>query len=124
VTWTEAFVASYATGDMAVTRFWRAVPPTSDYVALGFVAMTGSSASTIPSQPPDSLTSRFRAVHKRALTHASSGVTVRYQNANDTAQSLYQIDNHYWLADTAILQNQDLYVLDPKSNTLEWSIIV
>lgn len=42
----------------------------TDYVALGFVAMTGPSIQNIPSQPPASLTDQFRAVHKAALTGA------------------------------------------------------
>jgi hypothetical protein len=121
VTWTEVFVATYNSGDQSVTRFWRAVPPTSDYVALGFVAMSGSSASAIPSQPSDSLAGRFRAVHKRALTGASTGVTEVFSNDDNPSQTLFSVDNHYWLADIGTPHKEDLYVLDPKSTIQEWS---
>ena len=60
-------------GDSVTARFWRAVPPTSDYVALGAIGMSGE-LSIMFEQPPQELAKRFRAVHKQALDRAVTGV--------------------------------------------------
>lgn len=119
VTWVEAFVATYFG---RVTRFWRAVPPTLDYIAVGFVAMAGSSASAIPSQPPADLAGQFRAVHKLAMTGASTGVPDNwvYHNYDDRKKMVFAVDYRYWLADLEVPRKADLFVLDPKMTIQEW----
>ena len=116
VKWVEAFVGPYYKG---FTRVWRAVPPTSDYVALGVVSMTRSSLSQIPAQPPASLGDQFRAVHKRALTGAALGPTWNYKSSG--TRVVYAVDNRYWYADLEIPAKGDCFALDPKMTIKDWS---
>jgi hypothetical protein len=115
VKWEEVFVAKYFSDK--VTRFWRAIPPTSDYVAMGCVGMTGTSASSIPEQPPAELADRFRAVHKRALTGAKWGVYGLY--TGDEGRKIYGIDGRYWFAGYELPFKEDCFMLDPKGAQLE-----
>ncbi|KAI0696461.1 MAC/Perforin domain-containing protein [Cytidiella melzeri] len=119
VKWVEAYVGPYNQGDK-VTRFWRAVPPTSDYVALGCVAMMGNSAREIPSQPPAELASQFRAVHKRALTGAVYGV-LNWIYSSTQNRKIFAVDTRYWFADLEIPLKGDCYVLDPQATVKDWS---
>ncbi|KAI0690007.1 hypothetical protein BC835DRAFT_1418097 [Cytidiella melzeri] len=100
------------------TRFWRAIPPTPDYVAMGVVAVTTSSAAPYPLQPPAALVDHFRAVHKSALTAATKGVETIYRNGNN---KFFSVDNRYWFADTQLPLELDCYKLDPKGVILEGS---
>lgn len=116
VKWAEIFTdrAPY----QRFTRFWKAVPPTSDYVALGFVAMQGSSVNALPAQPPASLADQFRAVHKLALTGASKGATLSTQTLS--GQKFFAVDYRYWLADREVPVKGDCFVLDPKMAIKDW----
>ncbi|KAI0684447.1 hypothetical protein BC835DRAFT_1310575 [Cytidiella melzeri] len=98
------------------TRFWRAIPPTPDYLAMGVVAVMASSASALPSQPPAALAGNFRAVHKSALTAAVTGATRQrsYQN-----HRFFGVDMRYWFADTQFPPKLDCFRLDPKGVVLE-----
>jgi hypothetical protein len=115
VKWEEVFVGNYYSDK--VTRFWRAIPPTPDYVAMGCVGMTGTSASSIPKQPPPELADRFRAVHKRALTSAKDGVNNVYWD--DEGRKIYAIDARYWFAGYELPFKEDCFRLDPKGAQLE-----
>jgi hypothetical protein len=115
VKWEEIFVASYYSSK--VTRFWKAIPPTPDYVAMGCVAMTGTSVSAIPKQPPAELVKRFRAVHKSALTQATYGVYGIYHS--DGPRVVYGVDYRYWFADVELPFKEDCLRLDPKGAVLE-----
>lgn len=119
VKWMEAFTGPSSSSNR-VTRFWKAIPPTSDYIAIGFVAMTGSSANAIPSQPPASLAGRFRAVHKLALTGAARGVTNSYQYQGNGGR-VFRIDYRYLLADIELPVQGDSFALDPKMIIRDWS---
>lgn len=102
-----------ATGDV-LARFWRAVPPTTDYVALGAVGVGGYDASTYD-QPPDELVARFRAVHKSALAAAEHGVeSVRTSMFNPNCK-IFGVDDKYWYADTVTLNKLDCKRLDPEN---------
>lgn len=103
-----------------ITRFWKAVPPNSNYIALGFVAMTSHSASAIPSQPPAALAGRFRAIHKLALTGSRVGATNPYQNQG-RGVIVFRIDWRYLLADDKLPARDDTFVLDPKTTIRDWS---
>ncbi|KAI0341912.1 hypothetical protein BDW22DRAFT_1429431 [Trametopsis cervina] len=118
VTWEEAFVGPYYSS--AVTRVWRAVPPTSDYYVFGCVAMTGDSADTLPKQPPASLAGRFRAVHKCALTQASVGVANWHYDSNPPDE-IYAVDYRYWNAGTALPKKEDCLVFDSKNARKDWN---
>ncbi|KAI0091169.1 hypothetical protein BDY19DRAFT_934228 [Irpex rosettiformis] len=117
VKWVEAFVGPYYKN--AYTRVWRAVPPTSDYVALGFVSMTRDSVSQLPAQPPASLADQFRAVHKLALTGASKGVSQTFHSSGNRV--VFSVDYRYWHADLEIPVKSDCFVLDPKMTIKDWS---
>jgi hypothetical protein len=115
VKWEEVFVGRYSSHQ--VTRFWRAIPPTPDYVAMGCVGLTGTSASSIPKQPPPELADRFRAVHKRALTGAKQGVHGTFYG--DEGRKIYGIDGRYWFAGYELPFKEDCFRLDPKGAQLE-----
>jgi hypothetical protein len=117
VKWEEIFVARYYNDKF--TRFWKAIPPTPDYVAMGCVAMIGKSVSAIPKQPSPELVKRFRAVHKRALTRAKTGVYPAYNT--DGPWVVYGVDYRYWFADVELPFNEDCLRLDPKGTVLEGS---
>ncbi|KAI0091170.1 hypothetical protein BDY19DRAFT_686686 [Irpex rosettiformis] len=117
VKWEEAFVGPYYKN--AYTRVWRAIPPTSDYIALGFVSMTRSSISEIPAQPPASLADQFRAVHKLALTGASKGVSQIFHSSGNRV--VFEVDYRYWHGDTEVPVKSDCFVLDPKMTIKNWS---
>ncbi len=118
VKWEEAFVGPYYS---AVTRVWRAVPPTSEYVALGFVSMTRPSIDDIPLQPPAWLGGQFRAVHKRALTGAASDSVSSWSYWSSTNRVVYAVDYRYWNADVELPHKSDCYVLDPQMTIKDWS---
>ncbi len=112
VTWEKACDVN---GHLA--RFWRAIPPTSDYVALGAVG-TYDYDATSNDQPPAELVARFRAVHKSALAASTSGVDyVRTMYASDG--KIFGVDSTYWYADTATLNKLDCKRLDPKNVIME-----
>ncbi|KAI0684449.1 hypothetical protein BC835DRAFT_1422312 [Cytidiella melzeri] len=113
VKWEEIWVTP---GDSKFTRFWRAIPPTPDYLAMGVVAVMASSASALPSQPPAALAGNFRAVHKSALTAAVTGATRQrtYQN-----HRFFGVDMRYWFADTQFPLKIDCFRLNPKGVVLE-----
>ncbi|KAI0341925.1 hypothetical protein BDW22DRAFT_1345703 [Trametopsis cervina] len=117
VGWEEAYLGPYYSDK--VTRVWRAVPPTDQYLALGTVAMTGDSGYSLPSQPPDWLAGRFRAVHKRALTTATVGVTGHYDS--NPPDEIYWVDYRYWNADTELPRDQDCFVLSDSMTVKDWS---
>ena len=99
--------------DLTATGFWRAIPPTSDYVALGSIGFNGTLIS-IAMGPPEQLASRFRAVHKRALKAASSGVTDVYTSAANDKCKIFSVDDRYWYADRATLDKRDCVIFDPE----------
>jgi hypothetical protein len=112
VNWEKAFDGKLFSF-FGTIRFWRAVPPTTDYVALGCVGMLlPTSSGEMLEQPPQELVERFRAVHKSTLTAASTGVTTTYQGKG--RQFIFAVDDRYWYADTDMLVKQDCYKLDPK----------
>ncbi|KAI0766732.1 hypothetical protein BC629DRAFT_1596249 [Irpex lacteus] len=117
VKWEEAFVGPYYSD--SVTRVWRAIPPTSDYVALGFVSMTRKSIGDIPAQPPASLAGSFRAIHKLALTGAAVGAHAVFHSSGNRV--VYWVDYRYWYADIEVPEKSDCYVLDPKMTIKNWS---
>ncbi|KAI0685508.1 hypothetical protein BC835DRAFT_1421152 [Cytidiella melzeri] len=98
------------------TRFWRAIPPTSDYLAMGVVGVTASSLAELPSQPPPALTGPFRAVHKNALAAAKVGVTYTYSYGH---HKCFAIDYIYWSAGTKVPLDQGCFRLYPTTVTLE-----
>ncbi|KAI0682377.1 hypothetical protein BC835DRAFT_1478658 [Cytidiella melzeri] len=109
--WEEIFVTDARAG---LTRFWRARPPTDDYVALGVIAATAPSADALPSQPPASLVGHFRAVHRSALTAPVTGVSW-YSNFFWRNHKFFSIDdNRYWFAATELPQKNECFILDPK----------
>ena len=118
VKWVEVFTNTYQYKTGA-TRVWKAVPPTSDYIALGVVAMSAASASALPSQPPDALAGRFRAIHKLALTRSSKGVTDSYQ-FRGKGGIVYRVDHRYILAGNERPVQGDTFVLDPKMAIKDW----
>jgi hypothetical protein len=119
VTWVEAFVVNLTHLNKA-SRFWRAVPPTSDYIALGFVAMTKDKIEDIPAQPPAELTGQFRAVHKRALSAATRGAEP-WKWDGPGNRKLFAVDFRYWFADLEVPRKEDCFVLDPKMAIKEWT---
>lgn len=119
VKWEPAFIGSCHGGNTHTT-YWRAIPPTSDYIALGCVASMTPASSSNPTQPPDSIARRFRAVHKRAITAAKNGVTTSWKYYNYPQDVVYIIDGRYVHGDTALPHKSDCYILDPK-NTVEES---
>ncbi|KAI0684450.1 MAC/Perforin domain-containing protein [Cytidiella melzeri] len=116
VKWEEIFVAPGPYSQ--ATRFWRAIPPTLDYIAMGVVAVTASSAAALPSQPPASLVGSFRAVHKRTLTAAVTGATWQ-SNYTYENRKFFSVDNRYWFADMQLPPKLDCFRLDPKGAILE-----
>jgi hypothetical protein len=122
VKWKIAFDAHHGNLNL-MTRFWRAVPPTSDYVALGFVAMSGI-LGQLPSNPVEEVAGQFRAVHKRALTGASIGVPndgYIFRNYSNPKQMIFMVEARYSFADLEIPPKSDMFVLDPKMVNKEWS---
>lgn len=119
--WAEVYVASCYWGQ--VTRFWKAIPPTKDYIALGFVALTAPKVEDLPAQPPATLVDQFRAIHKRALTGAVRGTPDDwvYRNGADTNRMVFAVDYRYWLADLEVLRREDSFVLDPKMSVKDWT---
>ncbi|KAI0683226.1 hypothetical protein BC835DRAFT_1423503 [Cytidiella melzeri] len=113
VKWVVVFDGTYRSRS---TRFWTAVPPTSDYVALGCVGMTGWD---LPDQPPESLAGRFRAVHKRALSEAHSQDGVDHVWRGEKNHLLYSVDYRYLYADTDVPPKKDCFVLDEKMTVKE-----
>ena len=99
--------------DGTAAGFWRAIPPTSDYVALGSIGLDGD-AMSIAMGPPEPLASQFRAVHKRALKAASSGVTDVYTSAINDKCKIFCVDGRYWYADRATLDKRDCVIFDPE----------
>lgn len=118
VRWVEVFTGPAPNN--RITRFWRAIPSTPDYIAIGFIAVTGNSATAIPSQPPASLAGRFRAIHRLALTGAVRGVTYSSPNQGRGGR-VFQIDYRYCLADIELPIQGDSFVLDPKLTRRDWS---
>lgn len=94
------------------TRFWRAIPPTSDYVALGFVCVSEPEKESLPLQPPAELADRFRAVHKRALKPAVDGPTTTYVMVGNSGYMVFAIDSCYWLAGNQKPFKEDSFVLN------------
>lgn len=81
--------------------------------------MTGSSASAIPKQPPESLAGQFRAIHKRALTGASKGATSVWHTENNRV--VFATDYRFYLAELEVPPKGDMFVLDPKMTVKDWS---
>ena len=121
VKWEISFVGQYWSASR--TTFWRAIPPTPDYVALGCVACTYPASASAPSQPPDNVASRFRAVHKRALTTPASSLSPIY-NAYNSKGVAYGVESRYISAATALPLKADCYKLDPKNSVQEfhWNV--
>ncbi|KAI0086753.1 hypothetical protein BDY19DRAFT_958469 [Irpex rosettiformis] len=120
VRWIHLFDTSRGYGQ--ATRFWRAVPPTPDYVALGCVAHTMyTNDPSFPSQPSESLAGQFRAIHKRALTGAKDGATWIRNNVGNMNRLAFYADYRYVLADTEIPPQEDVFVLDPKMCVRGWT---
>ncbi len=105
-------------GAMVEARFWRAIPPSSDYVALGAVGMSGVE-SVLYDQPPEDLVRGFRAVHKRALASAEKGVEATYTCSWNERCKIFNVDGKYWYADTAPLNKQDCMRFDTKNVIVE-----
>ena len=109
---------------MRVT-FWRAIPPTSDYLALGGVASINPRGFNPPSQPPANIVARFRAVHKRAITAFTGKTTPIYWITNPsgsgTAGAVYGLDSRFISADTVLPNQADRYRFDPKNVVEEYS---
>ena len=103
---------------MRVT-FWRAIPPTSDYVAMGSIASINPMIAIPPSQPPANIAARFRAVHKRALTTFTGSTTPIYwitdPSASGIAGVVYGLDSRFISADTVLPNHADCYRFDPKN---------
>ncbi|KAI0812731.1 MAC/Perforin domain-containing protein [Irpex lacteus] len=105
-------------GATVEARFWRAIPPSSDYVALGAVGMSGVE-SVLYDQPPEDLVRGFRAVHKRALASAEKGVEATYTCSWNERCKIFNVDGKYWYADTAPLNKQDCMRFDTKNVIVE-----
>lgn len=115
VRWERAFSDNQETG---TTDIWRAIPPSSDYIALGCIASvrtkaTNSESQEDPSEPPAHIAARFRAVHRSAVMTAKDGVTKWWHYANNARFVVYLMDNHYVRADTIGPFPGDCYILDP-----------
>ncbi|KAI0693082.1 hypothetical protein BC835DRAFT_1416168 [Cytidiella melzeri] len=114
VKWQEIFTvpATDTPGiEPPATRFWRAIPPSSDYLAMGVVAAFAFTARHLPSQPSASLADHFRAVHKSALAAAERGVSIEYKPNN---RHFFAIDGTYWFAGKYLPLRQDCLRLDPE----------
>ncbi|KAI0684446.1 hypothetical protein BC835DRAFT_637235 [Cytidiella melzeri] len=108
VTWKEIFVATGPYSGSA--RFWKAIPPSDDYVAMGVVADTVYPSDSASSGPPAALAAHFRAVHKNALTAAVTGVTESYAYEG---HEFFCIDGRYWFADTHVPSYEYYWALNP-----------
>ncbi|KAI0683623.1 hypothetical protein BC835DRAFT_1423177 [Cytidiella melzeri] len=104
VTW-EVILTVPAKAEKRHTRFWRAIPPTSDYVAMGVFAFTDLSGNH-KSQPPEKLVRYFRAVHKSAL--AASSVTLEYSFREN---KYFCVGNTHWFAGKQLPREKDLFTL-------------
>ena len=82
------------------------------------MAFTNPTSSSAPSQPPSSIASRFRAVHKRAITTASS-LTPKY-TAYKYQGVVYGIESRYISTGTNFPVTADCYKLDPKNSVQEF----
>lgn len=122
VKWEVEFVGSY-NPTKEHTIFWRALPTSSDYLAVGCVASMVPANSSIPSQPPANIAARFRAVHKRALTAPAKDLTPLYHYYSDTVTQnvVFGVDGRYIQANTTIPNKADCYILDPKNTVEEFS---
>ncbi|KAI0087156.1 MAC/Perforin domain-containing protein [Irpex rosettiformis] len=120
VKWEQAFIG-WNSGRRTRTTFWRALPPTSDYIAMGCVASMNPAESSVPSQPPASVASRFRAVHKRALTTPAKSLTPVYRNYGEKQGVVYAVEGRYVSAETVLPNERDCYILDPKNVVEEFS---
>jgi hypothetical protein len=115
VKWEEVSASNSA--QSSTTRFWRAIPPTPDYVAMGCVGVTDTSASSIPEQPPAWLSDQFRAVHKRALTSAKEGASQIVIGLE--GYMIYAVDARYWFVGYELPFAEDCLRLNPKGAQLE-----
>ncbi|KAI0690009.1 hypothetical protein BC835DRAFT_1308110 [Cytidiella melzeri] len=113
VKWQEIFVAPAR--DIAIiqppcTRFWRAISPSSDYVAMGVVAVSAIAASQLPSEPPAALADHFRALHRSAVIPALTGVSRTF-----TFESRYffAIDDIYWFAGKQLPPQAECFRMGP-----------
>ena len=104
--------------------FWRAIPPTSDYLALGCIASANPWSSDAPSQPPDSIAARFRAVHKRALTTATGKTFpiywITHPSGTGNVGAVFGMDGRFISAETVLPNKVDCYKLDPKNVVQEY----
>ncbi|KAI0700905.1 MAC/Perforin domain-containing protein [Cytidiella melzeri] len=122
VKWQEVLLVDVTHPTIKATRFWKAIPPTSDYIALGCIGMSGTSASAIPAQPPTSLAGRFRAVHKRALTTALYGAQgFVYYGTGGPNRLFYAVDYRYWFVGKELPLKSDCYILDNKMAVKDWT---
>ncbi|KAH7904462.1 MAC/Perforin domain-containing protein [Hygrophoropsis aurantiaca] len=123
VKWKEAFTAGFpGMENIATLKFWRAEPPTPDYVVLGSVGtvVTIYAPFQISVEPfqtlfpglgpelPD-IAKQVRAVHKSALTKAKS-LDVFFDLGD--AKKIYAVDKMFLLAGRG-LHLDDLYAFDP-----------
>ncbi|KAI0685506.1 hypothetical protein BC835DRAFT_1421150 [Cytidiella melzeri] len=104
VTW-EVILTVPAKAEKRHTQFWRAIPPTSDYVAMGVFAFTDLTGNQ-KSQPPEELVRYFRAVHKSAL--AASSVTLEYSFRDN---KYFCVGNTHWFAGKRLPREKDLFTL-------------
>ena len=102
------------------TTFWRAIPPTRDYVALGYVGFTvwGKGGET-PKEPP-TIAQRFRAVHKKCLTGSSLQITSIGPLGRRPELFSFIVDYRYNYVDYEPPRQFDFYVLDPKMTIRDW----
>ena len=77
-------------------------------------------SSSAPSQPPDNIARRFRAVHKRALTFGAKNLTPVYR-AYGVKGVAYGVDSRYISADTVLPEKADCYIFDPKNVVQEFN---
>ena len=120
VKWEYAFEGANA-GGKTRTTFWRAIPPTPDYIALGCVASMNPMSSPAPTQPPSSITARFRSVHKRALKAPAKKLTPIYHNYGYKQGVAYGVEGRYISGDTILPNKADCYIFDPKNVVEEFT---
>lgn len=123
VKWEKAFEGAFY---IFRTTFWRAIPPTPDYLAMGYIATKGYLPTASPSQPPANIAALFRDVHKRALTPFTGETTPVHRvpapcDKHKTVGVVYSLDGRFSLADTVLPNEGDLYKFDPKKVTEESS---
>ena len=78
-------------------------------------------SSPVPAQPPSSVTARFRAVHKRALTTPAKNLTPIYYNYGYSQGVTYGVDGRYISGDTILPNKADCYIFDPKNVVQEFT---